>query len=369
VVFLINVAIVGTGSIAESHIEAFLTLKDKCKLVAFAARNPENAREKARKFNLDLEVVDTYNQLLSREDIQLVSICTPPYNHAEMAIEFLKAKKHVILEKPMALSLEQCDEMIKAAEENNRILSVVAQNRFTDEVIRVKRILEEGLIGKILHVQVDALSWRGLQYFDMWWRGTWEKEGGGCTMNQAIHHIDILNWFMGMPEEVTAIMGNVAHHNSELEDISIAFLKYANGAISQITSSIVHHGEEKQIVIQGEKARVSFPWKVYASKAKETGFPERDESFERELQEFYDSIDIIENNRFEGQIKDVLEAVETGSKPLVSAFDGRNAVEVVSAIYKAASTKQTVKLPILKEDTYYNLEGILKNIPRFNILK
>jgi UDP-N-acetyl-2-amino-2-deoxyglucuronate dehydrogenase len=364
---MINVAIVGTGSIADSHIEAYLAFPERCRLVAFVSRKRENAEAKAKKFSINVDIVDTYKELLYRKDIHLVSICTPPYTHAEMSIDFLQAGKNVIVEKPMAMSLEECDAMIGAAEENNKLLSVVAQNRFIDPIVKVRNILNEGLIGKVLHAQVDSYSWRGSNYFDLYWRGTWEKEGGGCTINQAIHHIDLLNWFMGMPDEITAVMGNAAHEKSELEDISISILKYNSGAIAQLAASIIHHGEERQIAFQGEKAKVAFPWKVCASKQKENGFPERDEEVEARIQNFFEGIPDLQYNKFKGQINDILTAIENGSDPMVNALDGRQAVEVVTAIYKSASLKKSVKLPISKEDPYYTLNGILNNVIHFNL--
>lgn len=363
---MINVAIVGTGSISGSHIRAYLNFPEKCKLKVFVSRKLDNAIAKAKEFGLEIEVVESYEEILNREDIHLVSICTPPYTHADMAIDFLKSKKHIIIEKPMALSLEECDAMIKAAKDNNRILSVVAQNRYTDSISKLKQTIDSKLIGDIFHAQVDAYSWRGSNYYDLWWRGTWEKEGGGATINQGIHHIDLLNWIMGLPDEVTAVMANSAHKNCEMEDISISMLKYKNGALGQITASVIHHGEERQMIFQGSGGRISSPWRVYSSKSRGNGFPEEDKEKEREIQLFYDAIPDLAYSKHEGQIFNVLSAIEQDTKPEVDGIDGRNAIEVVTAIYKSASTGKSIKLPILKKDPYYTLEGILKSVPYFH---
>lgn len=177
----------------------------------------------------------------------------------------MEANKHVLVEKPMASSLEECDLMNDAARRTGKILSVVAQNRFRTPMMKLKSVLDSKLMGEIVHVQVDSFWWRGHCYYDLWWRGTWEKEGGGLTLNHAVHHIDAMLWMNGRPNQVQAFMSNVSHDNAEVEDLSIGMLKFDNGALGQITSSVVHHGEEQQLIFQGAKARVSVPWKVTAS--------------------------------------------------------------------------------------------------------
>ena len=147
----------------------------------------------------------------------MVSVCLPPSAHCEAAIHALNHGCHVLVEKPMASSLEECDKMIRAAGENNRLLSVVCQNRFKTPMERVHRMLEEGTGGRVTHAIVNSLWWRGENYYDLWWRGTWESECGGSFTSHSVHHIDLLQWMMGMPESVMACMRNVGHHNSELE--------------------------------------------------------------------------------------------------------------------------------------------------------
>ncbi|ADH60019.1 oxidoreductase domain protein [Thermoanaerobacter mathranii subsp. mathranii str. A3] len=364
---MIKVAIIGTGNISPQHIQGYLQFSDRCKIVALADIYPEKARDKKERFNLeDADVYDDYKKVLERNDIDLIDICTPPYTHAEIAVNALNTGKHVLVEKPMASSLEECDKMIKASEKNNKLLSVVAQNRFTTQFMKLKHVVDSGLAGDIVHAQVDSLWWRGYSYYDLWWRGTWEREGGGCTLNHAIHHIDMLLWLMGMPEEVQAVMNNVAHENAEVEDISIAILKYKNGAVGQITSSVIHHGEEQQIVLQGKKARISAPWKVYASIPSSNGFPAgRDEKLEKELQDFYNKLPDLKYKGHTAQINDVLNAIEMKQDVLVSGKDGRNALELITAIYESASTEQPVKLPLSERDPFYTVLGIRANVPYF----
>ncbi len=362
---MIRVAIIGTGNISSAHINAYLAFPERCRIVALCDIYPEKAKEKNRKQELNAEVVDSHEKLLGREDIDLVSICTPPYCHAQIAIDFLKDGKHVIVEKPMAASLEECDRMIAASEETGKILGVIAQNRFKDPIMRLKQVVDSGKIGRVLHAQVDSFWWRGHCYYDLWWRGLWEKEGGGCTLNHAVHHIDMLGWMLGKPERVQALLSNAAHDNAEVEDVSIAALQYPKGAVAQITSSVIHHGEEQQVIFQGEKARISAPWKVYASTSMDNGFPTENKELEKELEEYYESLPTLLHTGHEGEIDNVLTAIETGSRPLITGESGRLTIELITAIYKAGFEHKTVELPITKDDEYYTVQGIQKNAIHF----
>src|SRR5690625_3811718 len=274
--------------------------------------------------------------MLERSDIDLVSVCTPPYTHADISIDFLNADTHVLVEKPMASSLAECDAMNEAAQKNNKLLSVIAQNRFTDPMMKLTHVLDTGLMGNILHTQVDSY----------WWRGTWEKEGGGCTLNHAVHHIDIFQWMNGMPAEVTAVMSNTAHDNAEVEDLSIAICRNENGSLAQITSSVVHHGEEQQLVFQGEHARVSAPWKLTASQSLENGFPERDQALEEKIQVAYDNQSDLTYEGHAGQIHDMLLAAAGKKDLLVDGRQGRQTLELITAIYQSSSLGESVTLQI-----------------------
>ena len=361
---MIKVAIIGTGAISSAHIEGYLRLKDRCQIVALCDLYPEKAEAKREQYGLDAVIVKDYKELLDQE-IDLVSICMPPFEHAPVTIDFLNAGSHVIVEKPMASSLEECDAMIKAAEQNGKVLSVIAQNRFRNPIMKLKHVVDSGLAGKILHAQVDSFWWRGHCYYDLWWRGTWEKEGGGPTLNHAVHHIDALLWMLGQPSELQAYMSNVAHDNAEVEDLSIAILKYPNGSLGQITSSVVHHGEEQQLIFQGEHARISAPWRVTASRSLPNGFPEREPSFEEKIQQYYSELPDLPYEGHTAQIDNVLNAIETGAPVLIDGVSGRNTLELIMSIYKSASTGEKVKLPLQQDDPFYTREGLMKNAPHF----
>ncbi|BFT74448.1 Gfo/Idh/MocA family protein [Paenibacillus sp. P36] len=363
---MIKVAVIGAGGIANAHLEAYAnSFKGRCEVVALCDIYREKAAGHKEKFQLDCRVEEDYRELLD-SDIDLVSICTPPYTHAQIAIDFLRAGKHVLVEKPMSSSLEECDRMLEAASESNRILSVIGQNRFRDPIMRLKRTLDTGKAGKVVHAQVDSHWWRGHCYYDLWWRGTWEKEGGGCTLNHAVHHIDMLQWTMGMPDKVQAVMSNTSHDNAEVEDISVAILSYGNGSLAQITSSVVHHGEEQQLIFQGEKARISAPWKVYASTSKENGFPIRNTDLEEELENTYNSMEDLPYTGHAGQIDDVMKAIESGSlEVLIDGREGRKTLELITAIYEAATAGKSVSLPLTKDSVFYSRDSLLANAPHF----
>lgn len=363
---VLGVGIIGAGAISPAHIQAYLEFPDRCKIMAVCDLYEEKAARRIGEYKLKAEACADYKKLLAREDISLVSVCTPPYTHAEIAMDAMRAGKHVIVEKPMASSLEACDAMIEVAKQCGTVLSVIAQNRFTTPMMKLKAVLDTGLAGPIVHAQVDSFWWRGYSYYDLWWRGTWEKEGGGCTLNHAVHHIDLFQWMAGMPSEVTAVMANTSHDNAEVEDLSIAIARYDSGMLAQITSSVVHHGEEQQLIFQGKRARVSAPWKLAASKSRPNGFPEKDAELEAEIRKVYDELPELRYEGHRGQILDVLNAIEQGAPVLADGLQGRRTLELIAAIYQSASTGRTVRLPIGPDSSFYTREGILKNAVYFH---
>jgi predicted dehydrogenase len=362
-----NVAIIGTGNIARWHIEGYLKFPDRVKITHLVDIYPEKCEKVKTDFGLDaqVQVHSAHKEILEAEDVDLISICTPPYCHAEIAIDFLNAGKHVIGEKPMAASLEECDAIIAAVAKSGKHYVPVAQNRFTDPIKILKAAVDSGLIGRVVHAQIDSFWWRGHSYYDLWWRGTWEKEGGGCTLNHAVHHIDMLGWMLGRPESVTAVISNAAHDNSEVEDISVAIMQYPKGSLAQVTSSVIHHGEEQQVIFQGEKARISAPWKVVASDSKPNGFPVKNAELENQLDTLVKSQKDLKYIGHPGLIDDVLTAIETGSQPMIRPEDGRLTIELITAIFKAGTEHVTVALPLQKDDPFYTVKGILEHVPHF----
>lgn len=360
-----GVAIIGTGAIARSHIAAYSQFPEECEIRALCDIYPQKAKALADEMEITVDIYGNYLDMLEREDIHIVSVCLPPSVHAEVSIAAMDAKKHVLVEKPMAPSLAECDAMIEASEKNKVLLSPIAQNRFRTSMMRLKHMVSEGIGGKVLHATVDSLWWRGQNYYDLWWRGTWEKECGGCTTSHAVHQLDLLQWMVGMPQEVTAVMTNVGHDNSECEDLAIAILKYP-GMLAQMTASIVAHDEGQQLVFQTEKARFSAPWRISSSKALENGFPEDDSETADELDSYYNGLPEVTPERHAGQVGDFLEALEGKHPLLIDGKQGRNTIELIMAIYKSSQSKQTVTLPLAKDDPLYTREGLIATMPRFH---
>jgi predicted dehydrogenase len=362
-----RIAILGTGAISDSHIQAYQKFSDQAQVVALVDLYPDKAREKAAKHGLEVPVFKDATSLLDGCEFDAASICLPPFEHAPAAVTLLRAGKHVLTEKPMATCLQECDAMLAAAKEGGALLGVVAQNRFKTPVMKLKRVLESGLAGRILHAQADSFWWRGSNYYDLWWRGTWEREGGGCTMNHAVHHIDLFQWLMGgLPTEVRSVSLNLAHENSEVEDFSTSVLTYANGSVGQITASLVHHGEEQQLVFQGERAKVAAPWSVVASVQKENGFPEDNRALAAEIQAFYDGLPEVEHEGHEGQIANFLAALEGREPLLVDGEQGRRTLELISAIYQAGHLGEPVRLPLPPDAPFYTRDGILRHARHFH---
>ena len=363
---MIRVAIIGAGGIADAHIEAYLKFKPRCEIVGLVDIYPDKAAQKLAKYGLNGKVYADHHALLDDVQFDLASICLPPFVHAPIAIDLLNAGKHVLAEKPMAPSLQECDQMLQAADSNQRLLSIVAQNRFKTPTMKLKKIVESDIIGQIRHAQVDSFWWRGQSYYDLWWRGTWEKEGGGCTMNHAVHQIDLFHWMLGMPTALQAIVANIAHDNSEVEDFSTTVLFYGNGSLGQINASLVHHGEPQQLVIQGERAMVATPWRLKASTPRDNGFPDDNPTLEAEIQSLYDKLPTLEFEGHAGQIANVLAAIEGREELLIDGNAGRNTIELVTAIYASGFSSQRIKLPLSSDNPFYTRAGTLGHAPHFH---
>ena len=367
---MLNVAIVGIGTISKFHLDGLLNFPERCRVVALCDIYPEKAEKVKAQRGLNCFVFDDYRKMLtSGIKIDVVHICNPPFAHAEIAINSMNAGCHVVVEKPMATCLEECDKMLEAEKRNGVTMSCIAQNRFRNSIYRLKKTYDSGLAGKINHFNIKSYWWRGYSYYDLWWRGLWEKEGGGPVMNHTVHHIDQLNWIKGeLPIEVMAMLANTMHDNSEVEDLAVAILRYKDGCLGQVTSSVVHHGEEQGLELQCADAKLSAPWLVKAEISQKNGFPVvgRNQELEQKLNAFYESIPNLKYEEYAGEIDNIYTALEQNISPLITGVDGRRTVELITAIYKAGFTGQIVKLPLEKEDPYYTFRGILDNVIHFN---
>lgn len=362
---MIKVAIVGTGGISHAHIGAYLKFPERCKIVALVDIIPGKAQKVKEQYGLDCGVYLDHHDILPL-DIDLVDVCTPPFVHAEISINSMRAGKNVVCEKPMAASLEECDAMLRARNESGKKLSIIAQNRFRKEIRNLKALLDSGMAGPVRHVQIDSFWYRAHCYYDLWWRGTWEKEGGGCTLNHAVHHIDMLGWMMGRPKRVISMLANTAHDNAEVEDLSVSVMEY-EGALATVTASVVHHQEEQQVVFQCEKAKIAAPYGVYASVPQPNGFPlkDPDDTFRQQVDEYLKTLPDIPYEMHAGQLESVISSLENDTQMAIGGEDGKLALELITAIYKAGATGLPVQMPIGKDDPFYTVDGIRACVPHF----
>ena len=361
----IGIGIIGAGAVAPAHIAGYLAYPELCEIRAVCNSTVEKAEKLIAENGLDAaSAVSDYRELLAMPEIEAVSICLPPSMHAQVTVDALRAGKHVLCEKPMAGSLEECDAMLRAAFESGKLLSIVAQNRYKTPYWKMKQLIDKGALGAPRFAKVDSLWWRGENYYDIWWRGTWEKENGGCFMSHAVHHIDLAQWLFGMPESVSAFVTNVGHHNSECEDFGVAVFSY-EGMITEFTASLVTHSEGQEISVQGEKAGVSVPWGVWANTPLSNGFPEKNGAAIEEIQKMYDELPELEKEGHTAQIGNFLRAISGEETLLIDGLQGRNTIELITAVYKASCTHTPVTLPIKEEDVFYGKGGAAAAMPHF----
>ena len=184
--------VVGCGSIGPTHGAAIGQIPREAELVAVADTVSERARNMAQKFNVKRVYAD-FAELIAEKDIDIVSICTPSGMHADMAIKAMEAGKHVVIEKPMDVTLEACDRLIAAADRTGQKLTVISQHRFDAVTQLVKEAIDTGKLGKIVIADAYVKWWRTQEYYDSGdWRGTWKWDGGGSLMNQGVHTVDVL---------------------------------------------------------------------------------------------------------------------------------------------------------------------------------
>jgi UDP-N-acetyl-2-amino-2-deoxyglucuronate dehydrogenase len=271
--------------------------------------------------------------MLEMPDLDVVNICTPSGMHAEMGIAAAKAGKHVIVEKPMALSLKEADALLNACDENRVKLAVCFQNRFNPPVQKLRRALEEGRFGKLTHASAVVRWFRPQDYYDQApWRGTWAMDGG-CLMNQSIHNIDLLQWMMGPVESVFGYTAN-NFRKIEAEDVGVAVLKFKNGALGVIEASTTIYPEnlEETLAIFGEKGTVMLGG-IAVNKIETWKFADsQDENLEMEQQD----VPNVYGFGHDALIEDFIRAVIEDRRPYIDGREGIKALRIVLGIYHSA---------------------------------
>jgi predicted dehydrogenase len=243
--------IVGAGVIGPSHAAAIAAL-EQAELVAVADPVPEAAARMAERFGVPAYA--SLGQMLAAERLDVVDICTPSGLHQDAAVEAMRAGCHVIVEKPIEIRLDRIDEMLKAQEDSGVKLGVIFQHRFDPAAQQVYALMQEGAFGRPVLGNAHILWWRSQNYYDSGaWRGTWALDGGGVLMNQGIHSIDLLQWFMGPVEAVKAYTGTLAHH-METEDAAVAALRFKSGAMGMIAgTTAAYPGVATRVEVFGDR--------------------------------------------------------------------------------------------------------------------
>lgn len=337
----IGAAVVGLGR-GRAHISAILRAQG-ARLVAVCDKNEQVAAKFAEEHSAS--AYTDLDEMLKRDDIDLVHVCTPSGLHTEMLLKIAAAGKHAITEKPLDITLDRIDQAIEAFASRGLQLGCIFQMRLSPAVREMKHAVENGRLGKPVFASAQVKWYRTQEYYAQngGWRGTWAWDGGGSLMNQAVHTIDLMQWMMG---PVRSVIGHtqVAAHDIETEDLGVALVKFESGAVGTIVGTTAAYpgfdttlevfGSDGGIVI---KDSLIASWKIRGDRMKE------------EEQEVLDRLGWGKasppgDSTLE-QIQDMIDAVRDNRAPLITGREGRDAVEIVLAIYESARTGQEVVLP------------------------
>ena len=250
----VTFGIIGCGAIADFHAKALNSISD-ARLIGAFDQSEQSAKGFCAKYGI--RQYASYQEMLSDSLIDAVCICTPSGFHSENAIIALENKKHVVLEKPMAFTVEEASKIKKAADKSGRLLTVISQLRFSEDILYVKKLISENALGKLVFCDLYMKYWRSPEYFSSsTWRGTLKFDGGGALMNQGIHGVDLLLYLAGEATVKSALMKTV-YHNIEVEDAIISMLQFDNGALGTIeASTCCNPGFERTIEITGTEGSV-----------------------------------------------------------------------------------------------------------------
>ena len=351
--------LIGCGRIAVNHIKA--AINNNLEIVAVCDVKPEKMEELLGKFGLQnddgIKRYTDYKKMIDAEKPELASIATESGIHAEIALFCIENDVNVIIEKPMAMSIADADRIIDLAEERNVKVSACHQNRFNVAIQELRHALEVGRFGRLSHGSIHVRWNRNRGYYDQaHWRGTW-AEDGGALMNQCIHGIDLLRWMMG--DEVDEVYGATRqqfHNYLEAEDVGMAVVKFKNGAIGTIegTTNVYPKNLEETLCVFGEKGTVKIGG-TSTNNIDVWDFADETEGDEKK-KGLKEATSNVYGNGHTSLFADVIDAIEYDRKPYVDAVAGRNALEMVLAIYKSQRDGVPVKLP-LKDFASIDMEG------------
>jgi UDP-N-acetyl-2-amino-2-deoxyglucuronate dehydrogenase len=347
-----GLGIIGCGVIAPFHARAAAELPN-VRLVAVADTVAEAAARRGAEFGVEHHA--DVDALLERPDVDVVSVCVPSGMHAEIGSRAAAAGKHVVMEKPIDVTLEAADRLIAACRRHGVALTVISQHRFGPAVRRMRELIDAGRLGRLVVGDALVKWYRSQAYYDSGdWRGTWSLDGGGCLMNQGVHYVDLLQWMMGPVDRVFGRCATAAHERIEVEDVAAAVLRFSSGAVGLLQAStaiypglperlevtgtggtvIVESGALRACELKDEKGETSpYGGKLAADRAAAEEGGAADPA-------------AISHAGHRAQIADFLEAIETGRPPLVTGEEARKPLELILAVYRSAREGREVTLPL-----------------------
>ncbi len=342
--------IVGAGMISQFHAKAIAEIAH-ASLVGVYSINKNKSEDLARLHNCT--AFGTLDEMLRHPAIDIVCICTPSGIHLDPAIKCIEAGKHCLIEKPLEVTLERCDRIIEAASKAGVKTGVIFPSRFHESSVLLKKALDENRFGDL--VLGDAyVKWsRSKEYYQSGkWRGTWQYDGGGALMNQGIHSVDMLQWYMGPVASVQSVAANIRHKNIEVEDTLVATIQFQNGALGTIEcSTAVFPGSLKRIEIMGTEGTVAMEedklikWQFENAKSEDAIINHLIQGNTISSGGASDPAGISFKGH-QNQLEDMIRSIETGKAALIDAPEGRKSVEIVLAIYESARSGNTVKIQV-----------------------
>ena len=338
----IRFALVGSGAIAPTHARVITTL-DGAQLAAIHSTSAFKGGELARQFGCVYHA--DYTTMLADPSVDAVVICTPSGTHAAQAIQAARAGKHVIVEKPLALTLEEADAVLRCCRENGVQLGTILQRRFSPGVVKLKRLIAEGRLGILRYAGCYAKLYRSQEYYDSGsWRGTWQLDGGGVLMNHGIHYVDLLVYLAGPVKMVTARCATLGHERIEVEDTATALLTFANGAMGVmeattnawpgLSSRIDLYGSEGSAVIENDEL-------AFVSLKSGEEYRARPVSDQAGV-----SSPAVADDCHAAQYAGIVASLQAGEPLAVDGREGRKALEIILAVYQSAYSGQTSHLPL-----------------------
>lgn len=347
-------AIIGCGRISHKHVEGIANNYEESELVAVCDIIPEKMDEDVNDYhrltNKDINEIGKYTdymEMLEKEEIDVVTIATESGYHANHAIDCLNSGKHVLVEKPMALSTKDADEMIRIAKEKGLKLGICHQNRFNPPIQRLRNSIEKDRFGKLVNGTARILWNRNDGYYKQApWRGTWELDGG-TLMNQCIHNIDLLQWMMGGEIESVYAQTGTFLRNIEAEDFGAVIIRFKNGSIGIVEGSACVYPKnlEETLSIFGETGAVVIGG-LAVNKIETWKFADELDNEDEILKAQGEDPDSVYGHGHTPLFKDFIDAIKEDREPLISGEEGKKAMSIVLAAYKSQKEGKRVDFPM-----------------------